>query len=244
MNHKFKFIDFHTHSKDFSSENFLIHNFIYQEDFQSLNDLNNLINRLPSHHKFTIGPHPWFLSEYIKNQNEFLKEFQEILKAVVEKELFFGLGEFGLDRGMKKRIDGLEKKERFQIQMELLERLIGLAIDLEIKNLVLHVVKSYGDLVPYIKINSKFKFIFHDYQGDQNLTKKLNDFNHVFYSISPDNKYLKNNDWNTSLFNLDKFFLETDDKKTKIDDFYYIMEDIYSRRDLKEIIFKNFDKQF
>lgn len=156
---------------------------------------------------YIYGPHPWFLNELDLNRVE------SVIRANHHKNEFFGIGEIGIDRCIE--TCPLE-------QTTIFERFLKLAIKLEIKNIVIHCVRAYSDILAVLKRNKyNGNIIFHDFNANKETLKQLEKFN-CYFSIgarlySKNAKFLET----IKVIPLERLLLETDDQeKFQIEDIY------------------------
>ncbi len=184
-------------------------------------ELQNLQNA-----RFTVGLHPWKLQERPA-------DWKNSLSKLLDSKNCFGLGECGLDRSIDEPIEF--QKKLFKEQLELFK-------GHHKKLVVTHLVKTYSDIIEYLKAYPEFHFIFHEYNGSSELTDDLLKYNCSFsYGkkiFNPQTKAFKS----LSNIALDRLFCETDDSDYKIQEVYREMAKLkeVSLRDLKEKIYHNF----
>lgn len=213
-----KFIDIHTHKLVENKNIISIYNtFLYKENLKKKNQ--------------SIGLHPWHLEE-----TNIEEEIVRIEKNITNERVI-AIGECGLDKLCK---------TNFMLQIEILKRQIKIAEKVS-KPVIIHCVKSYNEILQIRKkTNLNIPWIIHDFNENQEITKKLIDKN-IYISIG---KKINNQQTkvykNLQDFNLDYIFLETDDSE-------YLIEDIYLRvseklnlkkQKLVEIICNNFLRVF
>lgn len=115
---------------------------------------------------FTLGVHPWYIDEIV------IDEAYQIIEEATENEYFMSMGELGLDRIIK--VPMHRQEEVFTKQVEI-------AKDKNVSSLVLHCVRAYPDVLNIIKkTNYKGSLIFHDYNGNPDITTQLLKFNSYF----------------------------------------------------------------
>ena len=156
----------------------------------------------PSSKRFCYGLHPWYVDEVEYG------DFLDRLKSFIQMPGFFALGEIGLDRS---------KKESWDKQLEVFEKQLEFANRFRIKRIVLHSVKAYSDILPYLKSAPKgTKFLFHDFNGNEQTYKQLIGVADCYFSFG----HRLFNSESTAVksinsFSLDRIFLETDDQPDK-----------------------------
>lgn len=167
---------------------------------------------------FTVGVHPWQL-EKLKNN------WKEELNISLGLKNCLGLGECGLDRAIE---------ISFERQKNILEEQLELYGSFEKKIVMLHIVKAYSDIIPYLKKYSNKHFIFHDYNGTPEVTKELLKFS---CSFSYGKKLFKEKTKamkSIELIPLEKLFCETDENDFSIQDAYKKLAEI-KKQDLENI---------
>lgn len=214
------YIDFHTH-QIFQSK--------HQEAIYSLDHNEICTGTIPdSVLYFTVGFHPWWI------ERGFELNLDKIENLLTHKKCV-GLGEVGLDRA--RPIDIEQQKKIFEACLDLVDETRDRVI-------VVHCVRAYSDVLQILK-NRKIKvpIVFHDYNGNDHITKKLLDYG-CFFSVG--NLLFKEK---TKILDslaqipLDKLFLETDDQMI------HSIQKVYQRasqlleieeENLKETIDENF----
>jgi TatD DNase family protein len=140
-------IDFHTHHPDPDKN---IYNILNYDYFNGA--------KLPARTPFTIGLHPWWIFQ----SDGF---WEEKVTEIFEDDYCVGFGEIGLDRSVA--ID-------FEIQKEFFKKQLELAHELYSPYVIIHCVRAYSDLIPFIKETSyPGPFIIHDYHGNEQITQQL-----------------------------------------------------------------------
>ncbi|MBC76697.1 MAG: hypothetical protein CME64_11845 [Halobacteriovoraceae bacterium] len=164
----------------------------------------------PSSRRFCYGLHPWHVEEI-----EY-KDFLDRLKSFVQMPGFFALGEIGLDRA---------RKETWEKQLEVFEHQMEFAARFKIQRVVIHCVKAYSDIIPFLKkARPSTKFLFHDFNGNAQTYKQLREAADCYFSFgarlfTTESTAVKN----LNLFDKDRIFFETDDQPDKT------IKDIYAR---------------
>ncbi len=182
---------------------------------------------------FCLGIHPWYLEEIV------LDEAYELIKENLTHPFFMSMGEMGLDRSIK---------DSFESQLEVFEKQIQLAKEGEVNSLVLHCVRAFPDVLSVIKkLNYRGSLIFHDYNGNPDMTKQLLRYN-VFFSYGAKLYNEKSGGFRsfTQIPN-HRLLFETDDMED------YRIEDIYEKASnllnfplekLEQIIIENAESAF
>jgi TatD DNase family protein len=196
-----KFINFHTHILSKSADCIDI----YIQDPRE--------NLKIGDHYYCYGVHPWY-SDKVD-----LINFKINLKQCSMNPNFFGLGEIGLDK-----INGPE----FSIQENVFKQQIAMAIELDIKNITLHCVKSFNECQNELtNQNYKGKLILHDYRST---IEMFNSFSNKFDTYASFGKaFLKTNKAQGLITKMppNRILLETDDdKETSILEVYDILKNI------------------
>ncbi len=232
------FIDFHTHKsiQSIPIDEIWVRNLIFNKD--RLNPSTDKFKNL----YLTFGIHPWYLSSIN------LQEFKKILNTLNNNPNFLGLGEIGLDRFILKNKSENLKESNWHQQLEYFEKQLDLAAEFKIKTIIIHNVKSFSDIYPFIKKHSDIMFIFHDFLGNNNQFQELNKLDNSYYSLgSIFTNRSKLNNLNTNLIDKTKIFLETDDTNKSIKEIYQLgfnkLKNIFLDLDeLKITIYRNFQK--
>ena len=216
---QYPFINIHTHKKPNGSNETIIRNaFLHRTTKQLTN--------IP--YGISIGLHPWYLNSLSIN------ECADLLSDIASTNNVIAIGEIGIDRSIDIPIG--TQLNYFEIQWNIARALQ--------KPLIIHAVKSYSDLIPYVK-KTKIPFIFHQFSGNQQQANEL----------LKQNAYLS---FGKNLFNeksaltfkytpIETIFLETDNEP------YLTIKDIYLKAaelkelemdELKSIVFHNFARVF
>jgi TatD DNase family protein len=187
------YIDIHTHHP-VDSDDIIAVASVFLQDIDSQNDINA---------PFSAAIHPWHVARFTKEQ------ISRMLENLIKQPGLIAIGETGLDKTCQ---------ADFQLQQLIFEMHIEFA-EKHRKPLIIHGVKSWNELIVYIK-RSKVPFILHGYLGGIELTKQLIDLGCYFsvgksvLQITPRfNKALQ-------IIPLSSLFLETDDSLEKISDIY------------------------
>lgn len=181
------YIDIHTHKK----------NTIRSCSWQVMNLLPNY---LVENSSFSIGIHPWYISEKWREEMQLVKEKSQNLNC-------FAIGECGLDRVCE--ID-------FELQKKVFIEHIAWANEVR-KPLVIHCVKAFDELLKCIA-KVTVPIIIHDYGKSAELGRQLQQEGY-FLSCG---KAVFRKHFQGVLPKLDitKLFLETDDSRYSIIDVY------------------------
>lgn len=177
----------------------------------------------------TYGIHPWF----INNSPE--KAFQAI-KSLVEEKTVKAIGECGLDRV---RVDNFEN------QLYWFEKQLQLANSYSLP-VIIHCVRAYSYLIPFIKRYPDLSFIIHGYSANETITQQLCKYS-VYFSFGESliKEHRKTVESFLSLPN-DRIFLETDATKLPIETVYDTAARLKSTSQLsiKRLIYLNYSKVF
>lgn len=217
----YNYFDVHTHQR-FASQNTLsIYVPSYGED----------ISQLPSNKPFSLGLHPWDT-----HQIE-LKLWQKQYEQFYSLDNCWAVGEIGLD---------LYKNLKFT-NHQYLEYFFSVAKELN-RPIVLHIVKTYPELLTFIKNNVNYHFhpkIFHAYHANYEVTLELINFN-SYFSLGP--RELKRNVSNKNLKSriFERLLLETDDSNLSIDHSYQLASTFFdvSLKQTAEQVQRNFKTLF
>ena len=187
------FIDIHTHHP-LNSEEILSVPSLFLQDI----DFKKVINN-----PFSAAIHPWHAAEFLPGQ------VRTMLEALIKQPGLIAIGETGLDRICT--ADFQQQKLLFELHLEFAEN--------QHKPLVIHAVKSWNDLIPYLK-KAKVPYILHGYSGGAELTKQLIDLGCYFsvgklvLQMTPRFREA------FQLIPLTSLFLETDDSPSDIREIY------------------------
>ena len=181
---------------------------------------------------FSAGIHPWYIDALnIEIQLEQLKE-------VVVKANCMAIGECGLDK---------LKGPEMSLQIELFEKQIGLAIQLQ-KPLIVHCVKAFDVLFAIIKkYQNKATFVIHGFNQNPQIALQLLklgaylSFGNALLNVKNERlKYIFAQTPNHQLF------IENDDAACKVEQIYEAAASIKKceLNVMKEIIFANYKTVF
>jgi TatD DNase family protein len=157
------------------------------------------ISQLP--YPVSVGLHPWFLKNYTLNQ------CTDLLMDVVNLSNVIAIGEIGLDRAID--IPLSTQIQYFDAQLN-----VARAVQ---KPVIIHAVKSYSDLIPFLK-KTKVPFIFHGFTGNIQQAKEILKYN-AYLSFGKsllDNKHCEV----FAQIPNDRFLLETDSSNIEINSIY------------------------
>jgi len=134
-----KFFNIHTHHKPKKAGEIVIRNvFIHRQ------------HKMPSvAYGMSVGLHPWYVNDI---------EMDACINKLAEwisNPSIFAVGEIGIDRSIDTSIE---------IQRKFFEAQLNIARAFQ-KPVIIHAVKSYSDLLPYVK-KAHIPFIFHQFQGN------------------------------------------------------------------------------
>jgi TatD DNase family protein len=209
------FVNIHSHRKPRLENEFVIRN-------AYLTLSNERIQNLP--YTVSVGLHPWHLSQMTVN------ECSDKLIELASSEKVLAIGEIGIDRAIDTPI---------QKQLSYFEAQLNVARALQ-KPVIIHAVRSYGDLVPYLK-KTKVPFIFHQFQGNEQQAKELLKYN-AFLSFGK-NLFESKSEQTFKSIPLEHIFLETDTAHhLHIADVYRKAAELKELHidELKSIVFHNF----
>jgi len=213
------YIDIHTHNTVISEDVISVPGMFLQElDFQS-----EIVS------PFSAAIHPWHARKFT------LKEVTGMLNNLVRQPGLIAIGETGLDKACT--TDYRAQKALFDLHVEFAHKYH--------KPLILHVVKSWNDLIGYLG-HINVPFIVHGYSEGVELTKQLIDLGCYFslgksvFGILPRFREA------IQIIPISTLFIETDDSKVKIEEIYQEVAKItdISLDDLKIQINKNFSAFF
>ncbi|HEY3387982.1 MAG TPA: TatD family hydrolase, partial [Prolixibacteraceae bacterium] len=190
---KIPFIDIHTHLPVNSEEITSVQSLFLQDV-----DFNSALN-LP----FTAAIHPWHAEKFAT------EHVSSMLQNLMKQPGLIAIGETGLDKICP--ADYLRQKLLFELQLEFAE-------DHHLP-LIIHTVKSWNDLLVYLK-HSSVPFVLHGYSSGMELTKQLIDLGCYFsvgksvLKISP--RFRES----LQIIPRSSLFLETDDSFENITKIY------------------------
>ncbi len=154
------------------------------------------------------GIHPWWIDYFDPLDKDKIAQ-------ILLNENILCIGEIGLDRSFRE-IDFSRQVDFFEFQLEV-------AIRREDKFIIIHCVRAYQEILNSVKkVGYKGKLVFHDYNGNDEMTQKLVDLGHYF---SYGNMLFKKESKAMSSLKyipLKRLFIETDDQ------FEFSIQDAYS----------------
>ncbi len=214
-----QFVNIHTHHHARDGSIQLI-NHPVQDDFPDTPDS-----------AFSVGLHPWDLEKLN------LEQMQERLATLSANKNVLAIGECGLDRAIDTAFELQECV--FRQQIELAEK--------QNKPLILHVVKSYPDII-HIKKDSSTPtpWILHAYNGNKQTSQQLLKYD-FYFSFGP--QLLKGHPKlcdSLQQIPIEKLFFETDNSSEKIETIYTFAAPILGLtiEKLQEMVFNNYQRIF
>jgi len=214
-----QFVNIHTH-RDAKDGSIQLINHPVQKDFP---EKPNAI--------YSVGLHPWDLEKLD------MEKMLQQLAHLSENKNVLAIGECGLDRAID--TDFEFQKRIFRQQIELAEK--------KGKPLILHVVKSYPDLI-HIRKNfpTPTPWILHGFNGNLQTARQLIDHD-LYFSFGP--QLLKSHQKlleSIRQIPTEKLFFETDDSSEKIETIYNFAAPILGLTvdKLKEMVFNNYQRIF
>lgn len=148
-------VDIHTHSK------------VKTEKVICVEVLSSVNPEKTVHDKFCFGVHPWDINEVNLEQ-----AYQNIIEYAKDPN-WFALGEIGLDKK-----NGAE----FELQLKVFKKQISIAVNHQVKIIVLHSIKSHAEIFKILK-DLKFNgvVLLHDYNSSIDMAAQyLTHFNTYF----------------------------------------------------------------
>ncbi|HON19182.1 MAG TPA: TatD family hydrolase [Salinivirgaceae bacterium] len=187
----------------------------------------------PSHNRpiyCSVSIHPW----HAHTVNH--EKASQLLWEAIKTYKPIAIGECGFDR---------LKKETLSAQTELWEIHLSIAKQLDLP-MVIHCVKAYGDLFPYLKKNPQHHFILHGYASNLEQTKQLLRFNTWFSMgrvIMRNPKRVKEI---ISIIPSDRILIETDDSAQSIENFFQPLKNLLreDEEELRSQLFTNLKTAF
>ena len=175
---------------------------------------------------FSVGIHPWDADLQISMSE---------LEKIIQHENCLAIGECGLDKLID--IDLELQKKIFISQLEM-------AVKFQ-KPVIIHCVKTFDGVMEISKsYHSQIPLIIHGFNKSHQLAKQLIDQG-FYVSLNP--SVFKKDDFDFSDIQLEKLFLETDDKESISIIEVYKMASLHLKIDeepLKEKIYSNFTTLF
>lgn len=209
------FINIHSHHKPQLKNEFVLRNAYLSLSSESIQNLPYAVS---------VGLHPWYLQQMT------VIECTDKLIELASSEKVMAIGEIGIDRAIDTPV---------QKQLTYFEAQLNIARALQ-KPVIIHAVKSYGDLVPFLK-KTKVPFIFHQFQGNEQQAKELLKYN-AFLSFGK-NLFEPKSEQTFKTVPLENIFLETDTlHHLHIADIYRKAAELKEMHidELKSIVFHNF----
>lgn len=175
------YLNIHTHHKPKIAGEFTIRNvFLHRQ------------HKMPSvAYGLSVGLHPWHVNEMD------MDTCTNKLTEWISSPSIFAVGEIGIDRNIDTSIE---------IQRKFFEAQLNIARAFQ-KPVILHAVKSYSDLLPYVK-KAHIPFIFHQFQG--NLQQAHDLIKHGAFLSFGKNLFQPQTEHLFSKIPIGSFFLETD----------------------------------
>lgn len=212
-------LDFHTHSPDREDDVLKFYN----------TDLRKGESELLNGDYRCAGVHPWWIHHFKLKDKITIRDF-------LLNEKILCIGEIGLDRSFK--------ESDFSTQVDFFNFQLEIAIERSDKFIVIHCVKAYQEILNSVRdVGFEGRLIFHDYNGSEEMTRKLvnrGDYfsygNMLFHRNSKAMKSL-------SIIPINKLFIESDDQcRFSIQDAYNEASSFLkmSTEDLKVQCMRNF----
>jgi TatD DNase family protein len=207
------YINIHTHHKPGTNE------LVVRNAYLKLNA--EQIAQLP--YPISVGLHPWHINKYN------LTTCTDLLMDAVHLNNVFAVGEIGIDRAIDVPVS---------TQIQYFEAQLNIARAVQ-KPVVIHAVKSYSDLMPFLK-KTKVPFIFHGFTGNIQQAKEILKFN-AYLSFG---KSLLDEKYREVLAQIpnDRFLLETDLANVGINQIYDLASTAKGLAvdELKSVVFNTF----
>lgn len=208
------FLDFHTHS-------------LRRTDNKNIVEIVSLhLGEKAEHDLFTVGKHPWWTTDVLKNDEK------ELLKKVLASKNCLALGEIGLDK-----LKGVAMEQ----QIIIFKDLLNIASEIK-KPVIIHCVRAFDKL---ISIKREYKSLqnwcIHGFSRHKTLATQL--INEGFYiSLMPTTKITAIYTDLVKSLPKNKFFLETDNTPNiSIEEIYHQVATIrnISVKELKQQLNEN-----
>lgn len=207
------YINIHTHHKPGTNE------LVVRNAYLKLNA--EQIAQLP--YMVSVGLHPWHINKYN------LTTCTDLLMDAVHLGNVFAVGEIGIDRAIDVPVS---------TQIQFFEAQLNIARAVQ-KPVIVHAVKSYSDLMPFLK-KTKVPFIFHGFTGNIQQAKEILKFN-AYLSFGKSLLDEKHREVLAQIPN-DRLLLETDVAKAGINQIYDLAATAKGLAvdELKSIVFNTF----
>lgn len=181
-------------------------------------------------HFYSVGLHPWHISEA-----SFSSDIEKVRQAATKKNVV-AIGETGLDRLTEASMD---------LQRDVFIRHLEIASDNK-KPVIVHAVKSYPDIVEaYKNAGVEVKLIFHGFRGNRQIADQL--IKHGFY-LSFGQYILQDQKVRDVFRNLppEQIFVETDESEISIAEIYENAAELkgWDMMALKQQLVENFKTCF
>jgi TatD DNase family protein len=188
----FDFINFHTHQNHGSGLEIL--------NFDNRN-WDVVKGRL-----YSIGIHPWYI-----NKTQVEEQLNEI-KEHLNNDDCVAIGEIGLDKLID--IDYELQKQIFEAQLKIANTYR--------KSVIIHSVKTHHDIISIKnKVNPNLNLAFHGFNNNYKIAEFLIK-NNSWFSFGPTLLNEKSNAYSViKKLDVEKIFLETDDRDVEIEQIYY-----------------------
>lgn len=145
------FINAHTHFKPGSPDEFIIRNGYLTRSAEHFSSLGYYVS---------AGLHPWHLNKMSVN------ECGDKLIELASNTHVLAIGEIGIDKAIETPL---------KTQLDYFDAQLNIARAFQ-KPVIIHAVKSYNDLMPFLK-KTKVPFIFHGFTGNEQQAKELLKYN-------------------------------------------------------------------
>ena len=215
------YIDIHSHNSRPEKGIFVLENLIAHEKISP---------KLDSGMTYSVGIHPWFLTE--SNQNDNL----DFVRRYGNDESVAAIGEAGFDK---------LKGAPLELQIKIFEEQAAISEEFR-KPLIIHCVKSWDELLASRqKIKPKMPWLIHGFRGEKELATQL--ISRGMY-LSLWYEFVLRDESSDLLRSipLDKLFLETDGSGVDIRDIYKKAANVLTlaKVTLKERITMNYERVF
>lgn len=182
---------------------------------------------------FTFGLHPWWIKDINKD------DYINLREKMIVHEKFLALGEIGLDFASEISRD---------LQEDVFFEHLEFAKKNNIQAIIIHCVRAFNEIIKIVKkVNYQGKLIFHDYNGNIEISKRLLQMPSYFSFGKKLFDPRSNGFRSLSSLPMERIFLETDEgREFNIIQAYEKISDLLKieKNTIIEQINKNFNECF